>query len=112
MPRHKADAVQVLLAEIVCGLREVYASNRRMPIDDDVVTWLHFVRGEGQDGSLEETVRDPSQAVRCLQDRKRIKQDLVKESEKDAMRTCMEESDKTGSETHGTMKVFVCTDVS
>ncbi|CAE7839821.1 unnamed protein product [Symbiodinium sp. CCMP2592] len=44
---------------------EVYASNRRMPIDDDV-------------------------------DRKRIKQDLVKESEKDAMRTCMEESDKTG----------------
>mmetsp|Transcript_96615 Transcript_96615/g.134008 ORF Transcript_96615/g.134008 Transcript_96615/m.134008 type:complete len:840 (-) Transcript_96615:334-2853(-) len=44
---------------------EVYASNRRIPIDDDV-------------------------------DRKRIKQDLVKESEKDAMRSCMEESDKTG----------------
>ena len=46
-----------------------------------------------------------------LQDRKRIKQDLVKESEKDAMRTCMEESDKTGSETHEIMKEFFCSAV-
>ena len=44
---------------------EVFASARRVPIEDDV-------------------------------DRKRIRQELVKETEKDAMRTCMDESDKQG----------------
>ena len=32
------------------------------------------------------------------QDRKRVGQELVKESEKDAMRTCLDESDRTGYE--------------
>ena len=44
---------------------EVFASARKVPIEDDV-------------------------------DRKRIRQELVKETEKDAMRTCMDQSDKLG----------------